>query len=324
LLVLQWSSIGDPTDWPTPGSATALARQAGSYTPSKEFGIVTRIVGGEKFGLIFQERAITRMTYVGGDIVFTFDVFARGFGTGYRHSTIVIEGWTYFLNSTGVYRTDGYQIQSLSLGKIDDALINRLLAHPREPSSSFYDGVAYDSRVQTVYWPFVGTHDSATYLLGYNIPLGQFKPVKLQGSFRNGTLYSINDVVSTNRAVILPYCLDATDKLRQFSDLTDIPVTMRTGFVELSPGAITEIAGIEILGASMSPNPTISVRSEINAANLTLAATDYTAAVASGFSDLFRVRKSGRYHSFQYVDTAQAQAALVRGLRVYYEVKSPR
>jgi hypothetical protein len=74
----------------------------------------------------------------------------------------------------------------------------------------------------------------------------------------------------------------------------------------------------------MSPNPTISVRSEINAANLTLAATDYTAAVASGFSDLFRVRKSGRYHSFQYVDTAQAQAALVRGLRVYYEVKSPR
>jgi hypothetical protein len=56
LLVLQWSSIGDPTDWPTPGSATALARQAGSYTPSKEFGIVTRIVGGEKFGLIFQDR----------------------------------------------------------------------------------------------------------------------------------------------------------------------------------------------------------------------------------------------------------------------------
>jgi hypothetical protein len=324
ILGIQWSSIGDPTDYPTPGSATALARQAGSYTASREFGVITRIVGGEKFGLIFQERAITRMTYVGGDIVFTFDVYARGIGTGYAHSTIVIDGWTYFKNSAGFFRTDGYAVQPLSYGKIDDAFIHRLLAHPIEPTLSFKNGVAYDSRTQTIYWPYVGALTSATYLLGFSIPLQQFIPVKFSGSFVDGTLYSINDVVTTNAASVLPYCIDANQKLRQFSKINSVPTMLRTGFVEFAPGLITEINAIEVIGAGMSPVPTISVRSETDPANIDLSADGYEIATKSELAPLFRVRKSGRYHAFKYVDPAQSQAALVRGLRVYFETKAAR
>jgi hypothetical protein len=324
IVTLQWSSIGDPTDWPTPGSATALARQAGSFTPSRAFGVITRITGGEKFGLLFQERAITRMTYVGGDIQFAFDVFARGVGTGYAHSTIVIGGYTYFKNSTGIWRTDGYSVESLSIGKIDDAFINRILSHPKEPTASFLNGVAYDARDQTIYWPFTCTGDSAQYLLGYSIPLQQFKVMQLAGSLVSGTLYSINDEVTTNRATVLPYCIDSNQKLRQFSGTSNIATVLRTGFVELAPGLLTEIDGIEVIGSGMSSMPTISVRSESDPADIDLSTTDYEQAEKSGLTNLFRVRKTGRFHSFQYAESAQSQAALIRGLRIYYEIKSAR
>jgi hypothetical protein len=329
ILSIQWSSIGDPTDWPTPGGATALARQAGSYTPSREFGVITRIVGGEKFGLIFQERAITRMTYVGGDIVFTFDVYARGIGTGYAHSTIVIDGWTYFKNSAGFFRTDGYAIQPLSYGKIDDAFIRRLLSHPLEPTLSFKNGVAYDSRTQTIYWPFVVSALSSTYLLGFSIPLQQFLPVKFSGSFVDGTLYSINDVVTTNAASVVPYCIDSNQKLRQFSKIDTVATAMRTGFVELSQGSISELVGVEVIGANHSVSPSISVRSEYDTTAISLTrdvagGSTYNPATKSITSPMFRLRQSGRYHSFEYVDSAQTAAALVRGLRVYYETKSGR
>ncbi len=324
ILSIQWSSIGDPTSWPTPGGATALAEQAGSYTPSREFGVITRIVGGEKFGLIFQERAITRMTYVGGDIVFTFDVFARGIGTGYVHSTIVIDGWTYFKNSTGFFRTDGYQVQPLSYGKIDDAFIRRLLSHPLEPTQAFENGVAFDARTRTIYWPYVGQNDSLDYLLGFSIDLQQFVPVKFSGTFLNGTLYSINDVLSTNAATVVPYCIDANQKLRQFSKIDSVSTVLRTGFVELEPGMVTEINGIQVLGASMSVQPYISVRSETDASDLDLSTDGYDFAEKSELAGLYRARKSGLFHSFRYADPAQSQSALVRGLRIYYEVKSER
>lgn len=324
IVTLQWSSIGDPTDWPTPGSATALARQAGSYSPSRAFGVVTRIVGGEKFGLIFQERAITRMTYVGGDIQFAFDVYARGVGTGYAHSTIVIGGWTYFKNSTGIWRTDGYTVESLSIGKIDDAFIGRLLDHPKEPTAAFLGGVAYDSREQTIYWPYLSNIGGNNYLLGYCIPLQQFKLIKLDGTILGGTLYSINNVVTTNLALVLPYCIDVSQKLRQFSSSDNVATVLRTGFVELAPGMRTDIAGIEVLGAGMSATPTISVRSETDTCDIDLSATGYDQAVKSVRTNMFTVLTSGRFHSFQYYEPAQRQGSLIRGLRVYYDVRSQK
>lgn len=324
ILSIQWSSIGDPTSWPTPGGPTALAQQAGAYTPSREHGVITGIVGGEKFGLIFQERAITRMTYIGGDPVFSFDVFARGIGSGYAHSTIIIDGWTYFKNSTGFFRTDGTTVQPLSYGKIDDAFVRRLLSHPIEPTQTFLNGVAFDSRTRTIYWPFVASSTSETYLLGFSIDLQQFLPLKLVGDFDAGTLYSINDVFATNAATVVPYCIDESQKLRQFSKIDTVSTMMRTGYVELEPGMITEVQGVQVLGSNMSVQPHVSVRSHTDAADIDLMDRHYNLAEKSELSGLFNVRKAGLYHSFRYADPTQGKAALVRGLRVYYTVKSGR
>jgi hypothetical protein len=62
---VQWSSIDQPRNWPTPGSATAIASQSGMQELGQQYGKVQAIHGGDQFGVILQEGAVTRMTYVG-------------------------------------------------------------------------------------------------------------------------------------------------------------------------------------------------------------------------------------------------------------------
>lgn len=319
---VRWSSIGDPTDWPTPGSATALARQAGSYSLPSEYGFVIQIVGGEKFGLVFQERAITRMTYVGGDIQFTFDVFGKGYGSGFPRSAIRVGDIFYYISSTGIWSTNGYVVTPVSLGKVEEAVIRRLLSYPNA-ATGLYRGVAYDHRINSICWAFIAS-DSTYHLLCYDLVLQQFKIVALAGSIIDGTLYSVHDGGSIEGAFTVPRCIDSNQKLRTFTLLTDIPTRMRTGFVELIPGRRSEICGIEVLGAKVSKSPQISVRSQDDVADIDLLATGYEMATKTRLTDQFQVRTSGRFHSFQYVDPAQAQGALVRGLRVFFNEKSER
>src|SRR6185503_19941265 len=51
-----WSSIGSPTDWPLPGSDSALASQAGEQFLHLKHGAVTGIYGGDQWGIITQQQ----------------------------------------------------------------------------------------------------------------------------------------------------------------------------------------------------------------------------------------------------------------------------
>lgn len=319
---VRWSKLGDPTVWSTPGSVAALADGSGSYSLGSEYGFVTQIVGGEKFGIVFQERALTRMTYVGGDIQFTFDVYGKGFGTGFARSAIKVGDTYYYISSTGIWKTDGVTVQPVSLGKIEEAVIRSFLGYATA-ATGLYRGVAYDHRINSVCWSFISPF-STYHLLCYDIVLGQFKIVSLAGDIVDGTLYSVHNGASTQSAFVVPHFLDSSQKLRTLTDITDIPTRMRTGFVELAPGYKTTITAIEPIGASLSASPQISVRSVSDADEINLDDSGYLMASKSRLSDEFNVITSGRFHSFKYVDPAQAKASLVRGLRVSFEIKSKR
>lgn len=62
---IAWSGFNNSAQW-TPGT-----NQSDTQT-LQDFGPVQKIIGGEA-GLIFQSRAITRMTYVGPPLIFQFD-----------------------------------------------------------------------------------------------------------------------------------------------------------------------------------------------------------------------------------------------------------
>jgi hypothetical protein len=66
------------------------------------------IVGGE-YGLVFQERSIKRMTYVGVPAIFQFDEIARGTGTPAEGSIARYENIAFFLSDDGFFALMGAQ-----------------------------------------------------------------------------------------------------------------------------------------------------------------------------------------------------------------------
>ena len=77
---VQWPAIGDPTNWPIPLTANAIAFQSGFEDLEVDLGPVKFIAGFPLYGVIFQEFGITRANYVGGQVVFSFAVISRNRG----------------------------------------------------------------------------------------------------------------------------------------------------------------------------------------------------------------------------------------------------
>lgn len=109
---VQFSDINDETSW-TP-SATS---QAGSQVIA-DGGNIQAITGGE-FGLVFLERSISRMSYVGTPFVFQFDTISRGLGCIEGGSVCQYGNLSFFLSDDGFYTCDGNVVSPIGNSKID-------------------------------------------------------------------------------------------------------------------------------------------------------------------------------------------------------------
>jgi hypothetical protein len=304
----RFNSIGDPTSWPTPGTSTALATQAGRRELPHELGYIRDIVGGEKFGLVFQISGITRVTYTGGNTVWQVDTFERQIGTGHVASAIWVGKHCYFASATGFYRTDGYEVENLSKGRIEDAIVRSLISSP--DAGAYGYSVAYDSRTNTVMWA------GGSAILCYHVAFERFTLLNPVGNLRHTTLYSVRNGVSADIAKSIPHVLDSdTWKLREFTDSTAVPIAVNTGFIELQPGWLTQVTGVESLDTDAG---TVGVKSISNLSSTEVLATGFTSASASVRSNLQRIRTTGRYHAFKLTDTVNGDA-MIRGIRVYFE-----
>ncbi len=117
---VRWSAIGDPTDWPTPGTDDARAKQAGEESLPNQFGVVTAVSGGDFYGYIFQERAITKATYVGGDIVFGFDTFEESRGCWEYNRRTNVDDMVFFESEFGYHMLQNDQIADIGRGVVDE------------------------------------------------------------------------------------------------------------------------------------------------------------------------------------------------------------
>lgn len=116
---VQWSAIGTARDWPVPNSADARTKQSGEQIMPAVYGAVTAIGSGEFFGVIFQRRAITRATYIGGDVVFQFQDYEKTRGCWFPQSMVQVGTVWYFIAADGFYMTDGSSVTALGDGKWD-------------------------------------------------------------------------------------------------------------------------------------------------------------------------------------------------------------
>jgi len=114
---VQWSDINDPTDW-TAGSASQS-----DYQDLPDGGDVTGIVGGE-FGIVFLEKSIVRMSYIGSPLFFQFDTISRNIGCIEGGSIAQYGGIAYFLSDDGFYSCDGQNIIGIGAEKVDRYFFN--------------------------------------------------------------------------------------------------------------------------------------------------------------------------------------------------------
>jgi hypothetical protein len=71
---VAWSAINNSADW-----AVSASTQSDIQDLQGDGGWVQKVVGGE-YGLVFQERAVWKMTYIGSPVIFQFDLIERSRG----------------------------------------------------------------------------------------------------------------------------------------------------------------------------------------------------------------------------------------------------
>lgn len=109
---VQWSDINDFTDW-TAGGASQSDIQI-----IPDGGNITGLSGGE-FGLIFLQRSIVRMSYIGSPYFFQFDTISRNLGCLEGNSIAQHGSVTYFLAEDGFYACDGRSVEAIGNEKVD-------------------------------------------------------------------------------------------------------------------------------------------------------------------------------------------------------------
>jgi hypothetical protein len=126
---VQWSALGDESSWAN--SATTQA----DFQDIPDGGSIVGITGGE-YGLVFMDRSIHRMSYVGSPLVFQFDNISRNLGCYEANSIVQYGGTSFFLSDDGFYACDGQQIIPIGNEKVnryfwsdvDDGTINLMSA----------------------------------------------------------------------------------------------------------------------------------------------------------------------------------------------------
>jgi hypothetical protein len=92
---VQWSDINDETNW-TSGSTSQS-----DYQIIPDGGNITGLAGGE-FGLVFLEKAVVRMSYIGSPLFFQFDTISRGLGCLDGNSIATYGATSFFLSDDGI------------------------------------------------------------------------------------------------------------------------------------------------------------------------------------------------------------------------------
>lgn len=126
---VQWSALGDESSWAN--SATTQA----DFQDIPDGGSIVGITGGE-YGLVFMDRSIHRMSYIGSPLVFQFDNISRNLGCYEANSIVQYGGTSFFLADDGFYACDGQQVLPIGNEKVnryfyndvDEGLLNLMSA----------------------------------------------------------------------------------------------------------------------------------------------------------------------------------------------------
>jgi hypothetical protein len=295
---VYWSDINDETDW-TPGTTSQSDTQ-----DIADGGDIQGITGGE-FGLVFLERAISRMTYIGSPLFFQFDTISRDLGC-YEPRSIVQYGQTsYFLSDDGFYACDGQNVIPIGNEKVD-----RFFFQDANPSLFSQMSSAIDPINSLVLWSYTNTFGGRSLLI-YNwqtkrwsraetsaqfISTAASAGVTLEGLDTYGTMDTLSSsldsrlwsggkvlLAGVNGAKIVTY--------------TGAPMEgdIQTGDFEAGPQSLVKLARPQVDGGSAGVAAFSRMRMD--------AVVQFGAVNAASDENRVSLRSLGRYHRLKIVPT---------------------
>ena len=163
---VQWSDLNNENVWESSDSNQA------DFQILPSGGAVQAITGGE-FGLILQEKAVTRASYIGTPFVFQFDQISDNTGCLTGKSAIQYNGMTYFLSESGFMACDGSTIKNIGAGKVNNWFFDTLDSTNIETMD-----VAIDPLKNLIVWNYPTTNriptDEERYMIMYNYETGRW------------------------------------------------------------------------------------------------------------------------------------------------------
>lgn len=149
---IQWSAYNNPTgSW-----AADRLTQAGFVDLPTEYGDVQKIVGG-RYAVVFQERGIHRLTYVGPPTVWRADDISQGRGCIAPHSVETIGYVSYYLARDGFRVTNGSTSEPIGNKRVNEWMFDTMDQTQLGTVHS-----AIDWQNECIFWSF------ASESMGYN------------------------------------------------------------------------------------------------------------------------------------------------------------
>lgn len=153
--MVRWSDINDETNW------TSGAASQSDFQIIPDGGDIVGITGGE-IGIIFLERSIVRMSYIGSPFFFQFDTISRNLGCITNGSIAQYGGVSFFLSDEGFYSCDGAKVANIGANKVDQWFFDNADINQIDSMSSAVDPV-----LKIVVWNFVDKFGGRSLLI-YN------------------------------------------------------------------------------------------------------------------------------------------------------------
>jgi hypothetical protein len=219
---IQWSGLDS---FNAPDSWTSGVNSS-DFQDFPDGGIVRGVAGGED-GIVFQDQAIRRMSYVpGSPIIFQIDRITQDKGLFAPYSIIRAAERIFFYAGQGFHKIEpGGLPEQIGREKVD----RTFLADLDKGNLQLFMGAA-DPRSTRIYWAYksvsgtVGAYDK---LLGYDFLLDRFFPVSMTGQYLLGisqtglTLENLDSISSSLDALTLSldaYATAVQPEIAQFDN----------------------------------------------------------------------------------------------------------
>lgn len=269
-------ALGNPSSWPDPTdpTSTAVADQATLTEIEGNGGRIQAVVSGAEVGAFFQENAVNRAEYVGGDVVIQVDSVKKAKGLLAPRAVAAFERSVLYLSE------DGWQIFDYTTSKpIGDQKINRTfladydsqypdrvstILHPDLPLVAVAypgSGNANGTPNKLLFYNYAidrwATADVEVELLSRVVPFGMTLD-DLTGNIDTDYPVSFDDSTSGFGAAVFGG-YDADYVLSTFSGAS-LAATLETGDQEHEPGRITRVAKVRPLVDGTEPTIQVSAR----------------------------------------------------------------